>query len=130
MGLERITKLLNKKYSKISKFIKNEKSYLISSSVYLTTLIGDAITTNIGTSMYGSEVETNYITRSLIENFGNSGGLVMKFIPTAALVLGSAYYLNKKFDYNLGNKTLWFFSVVTTAAVIDHIYVLSKYCNL
>ncbi len=82
------------------------------------------------TSLYLHEqnnlnVEANDLTRHLMEQFGINGGLIIKNVPMAAIILGGAYMLNKlgpKIGLNehLGSILVYGISLLTVQVVINN----------
>jgi hypothetical protein len=82
------------------------------------------------TSLYFHEksnlnAEANDFTRYLMEQFGINAGLMIKNVPTAVIILGGAYLLNKlgpKIGLNkhLGSIVVYFISGLTVQVVINN----------
>jgi hypothetical protein len=82
------------------------------------------------TSLYLHEqknlnVETNDLTRGLMEQFGINAGLMIKNVPMAAIILGGGYILNKlgpKLGLNkhLGSIVVYLISLLTVQIVINN----------
>jgi hypothetical protein len=70
-------------------------------------------------------VEANDLTRYLMEQFGINAGLMIKNVPTAVIILGGAYLLNKlgpKIGLNkhLGSILVYLISGLTVQVVINN----------
>ena len=82
------------------------------------------------TSLYFHEqsnlnAEANDFTRYLMEQFGINAGLMIKNVPTAVIILGGAYLLNKlgpKIGLNkhLGSILVYLISGLTVQVVINN----------
>ena len=89
------------------------------------------------TSLYLHEqnnlnAEANDLTRHLMEQFGINAGLIIKNVPTAAIILGGAYMLNRLgpnigLNKHLGSILVYGISLLTIPVMINNFAVYFGY---
>lgn len=122
----------------LGEVVKKEASYLMAATTFVATRIADLATTYLSLSLLdqvetgaGHQAETNPLLRTLMENAGTGGGIMVWGGVTVPLMLGVGYFVNKiSGEKRLGNLVLYLNSIGAVHAALGNYQMYETLTNI